>query len=120
MSREDVDLIEAGNQPFCFTVRDNDGVFTTDPYDNDPDAGELEVIDLVLGKYTVEETIRRPGTTSRIPWSRSVQLPRHDDRSTQRRRRAGYDLRQHQGLSDHRAHVRRHHRYAAGRQHRDP
>ena len=36
-------------------------MFTTDPYDNDPDAGELKVSDLVLGKYTVEETIPPAG-----------------------------------------------------------
>lgn len=58
---EDVDLVELGNQPFCFTVRDNDGVYTTDPYDSDPDAGELQVIDLVLGQYNVTETLPPPG-----------------------------------------------------------
>ena len=52
---------DPGNQPFCFVVKDNDGVHTTDPFDSDPDAGELEVIDLVLGQYNVTETIPPPG-----------------------------------------------------------
>ena len=40
----------------CFAFVDNDA-----NYDNDPTAGELEVIDLVLGEYTVQETIPPPG-----------------------------------------------------------
>ncbi len=36
--------------PSCVTFVDND------PPDSDPDAGEIEVIDLILGSYTVEET----------------------------------------------------------------
>jgi hypothetical protein len=39
----------------CFTILDNDST------DNDPTDGELEVIDLVLGRYTVEETIPPTG-----------------------------------------------------------
>ena len=53
---EDVDPIAEGNQPFCFTVFDDfDGTAT--PPDADDDAGEIQVNDLILGTYTVEETI---------------------------------------------------------------
>ena len=53
---EDVDPIDSGDQPFCFNVFDDFDGSATAP-DADDDAGEIQVNDLVLGRYTVRETI---------------------------------------------------------------
>lgn len=58
---EDVDSNTSGNQPYCFTVLDNDAT------DDDDTAGELQVNDLVLGKYTVKETIPPAGYHIKTP-----------------------------------------------------
>lgn len=58
---EDVDPNTAGNQPFCFTILDDDAT------DDDNTPGELQVNDLVLGKYTVKETIPPAGYHIKTP-----------------------------------------------------
>lgn len=58
---EDVDPNTLGNQPVCFTILDNDAT------DDDATAGELQVNDLVLGKYTVKETIPPAGYHIKTP-----------------------------------------------------